>query len=370
MSVAIHASLDRRLLHGLVCEWKVALWVLSPEHQGQMRQPLFSLKDMKSKLGYWSSDKQEICLNRNLVENHPWGTVREILLHEMAHQLADQVLGPPNHQPPHGPHFQEACHLLRADPKASSRLDPENRHPDIEKTHPEVKIIRRIKKLMALAESQNLNEAESAMAKAHELITRYNIDIVSHAESRDYTSVFIGKPALRHPREAYHLASLLLDLYFVEGIWVPAYVLEKSKMGRVLEISGTPYNVDIAGYIHDFVENYSNAQWNGYNRDKGLNRHRKTDFAIGIIAGFRSKLESRYVSDPKGKAQFALIKAGDPILKKYISYRYPHTGSIKRSGARRDQRIIEDGIHVGKKMIISKGITAKGGFENRLLEQK
>ncbi|MEE8400426.1 MAG: DUF2786 domain-containing protein [Desulfobacterales bacterium] len=335
-----------------------------------MRQPLFSLKDMKRQLGYWSGDKQEICLNRNLVENHPWGTVREILLHEMAHQLAEQVLGLPDHGSPHGPHFQEACHLLRADPRASSRLDPENQQADIEKTHPEVKIVRQIKKLMALAESQNRNEAEAAMAKAHELIAKYNIDIVSHAKDRDYISLFVGKPALRHRREVYHLASLLLDFYFIEGIWVSAYVLEKSKMGRVLEISGTPHNVDIAGYIHDFVQNYSDAQWKVYNKDKGLNRYRKTDFAIGIIAGFRSKLESRYATGKKAREQFALIKAGDPILKTYISHRYPHTSKVSPSGALQDKRVIEDGIQVGEKMIISKGITTKGGFENRLIEHK
>ena len=111
----------------------------------------------------------------------------------------------------------------------------------------------RIKKLMALAQSQNQHEAEAAMAKAHQLIGKYNVDLLTHEENRDFVSVFVGKPALRHFREEYALARLLTDFYFVFGIWMPAYVVDKGKMGSVLEISGTVQNTKIAHYVYDFV---------------------------------------------------------------------------------------------------------------------
>ncbi len=62
------------------------------------------------------------CLSRNVVLNHSWDAVREILLHEMAHQFAEQVLGASN-EPPHGPKFKRACYLLRANPSASGITD-------------------------------------------------------------------------------------------------------------------------------------------------------------------------------------------------------------------------------------------------------
>jgi hypothetical protein len=91
------------------------------------------------------------------------------------------------------------------------------------------------------------------MTKAHELIARHNIELNRHEDRRQFISIFIGSPALRHPREDYHLANLLQDYYFISGIWVSAYVIKKAKMGRVLEISGTMQNLKIAEYVHDFI---------------------------------------------------------------------------------------------------------------------
>lgn len=364
----IQQALEHRILHGLACEWKAALWVLPPNFQVHMRMPLFCLKDMKTRVGYWSGDKKEICLSHDLVFNHPWGKIREVLRHEMAHQLAEQVLGLKRNEPPHGETFQNACHLLRADPRASEILyvkDSSRKHPS---PGPEVKIVRQVKKLMALAGSRNKHEAESAMAKAHELIAKYNIDLLSHEENREYVSVLIGAPALRHFRDAYHLAGLLLDYYFVEGIWVSAYVLEKGKMGRVLEISGTAHNVEIAGYVYDFVTQYCRRQWQAYNKGKGLNHYRKIDFNVGIIEGFRGKLESQYQNGETKKETLALVKAKDPQLKAYTAYRYPNTVSFRRGASSQDDGVIRDGMRIGKKMIISKAITNKDGFNNRFLE--
>lgn len=363
-------DLERRILHGLACEWKAALYVLAPEHRERMRLPSISLTDGTSRLGYWSGEKQEICISRHLVENHSWGDVRDTLLHEMAHQYAEQVLGQGDHSRPHGSTFKEACRLLRANPKASSSLNAGDNPADDGAITPEVKMIRRIRKLMALAESRNPNEAEAAMAKAHDLITRYNIASLIGTESRDFISTFIGKPTLRHPRQDYHLANLLRDFYFVEGVWVSAYVLEKGKMGRVLEISGTAHNVDIAGYIHDFVKTFIHTQWVQYNEKMGLSHHRKTDFAIGIIEGFRGKLESRQERNTDLKDRLALVKTKDPQLMTYVAFRYPHTTSFKRGASSQDERVIIDGMRVGKKMIISKAISEKGKGGKRLIGYK
>jgi len=304
--ICIQQELERRILHGLACEWEEALWVLDSSHKDLIRKPLFSLRDTKSRLGHWSREKREICLSRNLVVNHPWDAVREVLLHEMAHQFADEVLGA-NNEPPHGPKFQGACHLLRANPNASGKYEPLHDRIFRESSGSEDRIMLRIKKLMALAQSKNQHEAEAAMAKAHELIAKYNVDLLAHEENRDFVSVFVGKPALRHFREEYALARLLTDFYFVHGIWMPAYVVDKGKMGSVLEISGTIQNIKIAHYVYDFVRQSTNSQWDEYNKDNGLNRYRKTDFAMGIIQGFSSKLKSQSETKRKDKDTCPLV---------------------------------------------------------------
>ena len=357
-TILIQEELECRILHGLACEWEDALWVLDASDRERMRKPLFSLRDMKGRWGYWSSEKNEICLSRNLVFDHSWDAICEILVHEMAHQLAGQALRARD-ESPHGAEFKRACYLLRANPRASGNYRPLDERILHDSPGPEDKIMVRVKKLMALAQSQNQHEAEAAMAKAHEFIARYNIDLLAREEDRHFVSLFVGRPALRHFREDYCLANLLHDFYFIFGIWVPAYVLEKGKMGRVLEISGTIQNLRIASYVYDFVRHFIDSRWKEYNKNKGLNRYRKTDFAQGIIEGFRSKLRLQ-AEEKKGiKNRPGLIKIEDPLLQRHIDYRYPHTISVRGRALRNDKRVLKDGIRVGKELVISKGITEK-----------
>lgn len=358
-TMLIQEELERRILHGLVCEWENALETLNPPDKEKLRKPLFRLRDMKSQWGYWSGENNEICLSRNLVSNHPWDTICEILLHEMAHQYAEQALGG-HDESPHGPKFKKACHLLRANPKASGNYKALDERILQYSPSPEDKIMSRVKKLMALAQSQNQHEAESAMAKAHQLIAKYNIDILARDEDRHFVSIFVGHPALRHFREDYHLAGLLQDFYFVYGIWVPAYVLNKGKMGSVLEISGTIQNVKIASYVHDFVTRFIDSQWQRYNKKKDLNRYRKTDFAVGIVKGFRSKLKLQNTERKRHKGKPGLIKMEDPLLQEHVDYRYPYTASVRGQVLRGHKDVVRDGIGIGKKLVISKGITEKG----------
>ena len=362
----IQEELERRILHGLASEWEGALWILGSSDREKLRKPLFSLRDMNGKWGYWSKEKNEICLSRNLVFNHSWDAVIEILLHEMAHQFVEQVLGAANDEPPHGPKFKRACYLLRANPRASGNYRPLDELILDDSTGPEDKIMVRVRKLMALAQCKAQHEAEAAMAKAHEFIAKYNVDLLARNENRHFVSVFVGSPVLRHFREDYHLSSLLQDFYFVYGIWVSAYVIEKGKMGRVLEISGTIQNVRIASYVYDFVKQFIDSQWHEYNKDKGLNRYRKTDFAIGIIEGFSSKLKLQTEEKKKVKSKLALIKIQDPFLQKHIDYKYPRTASVGGKALRKDKHVLKDGMSVGKGLVIHKGIT-ENGASRRLL---
>lgn len=326
----------------------------------------FSLREMEDRWGSWSGKKREISLSRSLVLDHPWDAVCEVLLHEMAHQFTEEVFAA-HHEPPHGPQFQKACHLLRANPKASGNYKLLDERIVQGSAGGEDRIMIRVKKLMALAGSPNQHEAEAAMGKAHELIARYNLDLLAQEEERNFTSVFVGPPALRHPPEDYALAHLLQDFYFVRGIWISAYVPARGKMGGGLEISGTTQNIKMASYVHDFVGRFIHSQWAAYNRDRGLNRHRQTDFALGIVEGFRSKLETQGKEKEKIPASRALIKMEDPLLKEYLAYKYPRTTSIRRGVSRQDKNVLQDGKRIGKKLVIARGIAEHGGSRGLMI---
>jgi hypothetical protein len=347
-------GLERRILHGLSCEWDAALWAVNEELRKQMRKPLFALRDFWSRLGYWSSEKREIGLSRQFVMNHSWNDIREVLLHEMAHQFASEVLNA-YQEPPHGRSFQNACLILKANHRATGAYIPLSQQILQTSECESDKTRLRIQKLMALAQSSNVFEAEAAMAKAHELMAKNEIKQIVENVPRQYYSIFVGRPALRHFREDYSLALLLMDYYFVKGIWVGAYVIEKGKMGRVLEISGAARNLQIASYIFGFIQWFIESEWKQYNAGGKLNRYRKTDFSTGILSGFRTKLAK---DSPAGRGDsLSPVPIRDVQLKQYVEMRFPLLRTFQRKGGRCCSDVVSDGAEIGKTLVIRKGIS-------------
>ena len=320
-----------------------------------MRLPLFTLADFPHRWGSWSLERREIAIRRSLVWDYPWTSAREVLLHEMAHQLADEVWGGDGR--PHGERFREACRSLGADPGAAGDYVPFAHRPSHGELSDEDRILLRVRKLLALAQSANRHEAEMAMAKAHEHIARYNVDLLATHQPRTYCSACLGEPVVRGHEYDHALAGLLCDFYFVEGIWIPAYVLSRGRMGKVLEVSGLPENVRMAGYVHDFLRRVIEDQWNVFNARGRHSLHRKTDFAVGLVRGFRHKIETQArVSNAEPRATRALIKTDDPRLRSYFRERYPRIRRISGRGRSVDMGVQKAGEHVGQSTVLSRPI--------------
>ena len=354
----IKTELERRILLGLALEWENARNGLPDAYRHRLKRPTFRLSAMHSTLGYWSSNHCQIVLSRQFVFDHSWDSVREVLHHEMAHQLAESLAGGKTSRP-HGEAFKKACDILGASPKASGKYPPLDDRLRQTRLGREDRRLLKVRKLMALAHSCNRHEAEAAMSKAQQLVSKYNLDIIAKDKQRSFLSAFIGAPALRHHREAYHLASLLNDFYYVYGIWVPAYVVDKEKMGRALEISGLAKNVQLARYTYTILNRYIDDQWTLFNQSKGFNRYRKTDYAIGIIEGFRRKLQKTQPDAATQSTGGDLVKVADHRLKAYVRSRYPRIRSrLKRAGTF-NENIWCNGLAAGSKLVIAKGIHDK-----------
>lgn len=364
----LRAAFERQVLQGLAAEWENASWLLPESLRRSLKKPIFSIVGTTRRLGSWTPYKREISLSRDLVNNGRWDDVREVLLHEMAHQVAHEGLTA-TEESDHGPAFKKACRLLRANPAASgSHHSLHERLRRGEELDSRDRIVARIQKLMALAESANPNEAHAAMSKAHELISRHNVDLIDRGVKQHYVSIFLGTPRLRHFRESYHLAHLLQDFYFVQCMWVEAWALEKARMGRVLEISGSEKNVRIAEYVYTAVRRYIDTTWAEYRRGKKLNRYRKTDFAVGVIEGFRGTLEK--VSESFTQTRLLPARLDDPALQRYVAHRYPHVRTFARQGPGHDARVLADGTEKGRKLVIARGISHEDGFCEKVLEYK
>src|SRR4051794_10918922 len=105
------AELEAAVLRELLATWHE----LNAAHfKRRMRPPTLSLTDGVGRLGRWVGETREIEVARLLVAEKPWGTIVEVLKHEMAHQFVYEVLGR-HDEPPHGPAFRETCERLGID---------------------------------------------------------------------------------------------------------------------------------------------------------------------------------------------------------------------------------------------------------------
>lgn len=361
------AELERRILKGIVMEWRGAALFMEHEHRLRLAMPGFELSAMTHAMGKWVPDSRRILLSRRFVLDHPWLAVRDVLLHEMAHQLAEEALdGEPGL---HGTAFKRACAMLGARPEATGTFATLSDATDPETLSENDRILLRVQKLLALAQGANRHEAESAMQKAQEYIVRYNVDLLAlDARDRSYCSVCLGEPALRRTTDEYMLSSLLGTFYFVECVWIPAYVVARERMGKVLEISGSLENVKMASHVHAFMVRTVRDQWAAFNRHGTYTPHRKTDFAIGLLSGFTEKLKAQEkVWTGAGNSPYAVIRKGDTGLGQYIHQRYPRLRRCGGSGRRIHPDVHAAGQEAGRKTVLHKPIEAARGDRGRLL---
>jgi hypothetical protein len=369
METNVLSELERSILHGLLLEWESVLAFVPHRLRPGMIPPTFSLKNSEKSLAHWNPEKRDISFSRNFVLNHPWDAVKEVLVHEMAHQYASEILRAVN-EPPHGPSFHKACLILKANPEASGTYPALHERLATNDLTDRDRLILKVKKLLALGKSLNAHEAQAAAAKAHSLIVKYNLDMIENDDERNFVSVFAGLPSLRHNREDYRLAHLLTEHYFVYGIWVPAFVKEKGKMGRVFEITGTPENVKIAAYVHGFLTRHMESSWVAFNKGRKLGRMRQSDYSLGLILGFHDRLSREKDAAPPSARSATGSRAlviRDPKLDDYVSFRYPRVHHVRGKARSHDASLIDAGKDEGRKLVLNKAMeTGHSGGVSRL----
>ena len=281
-----------------------------------------------TRLGRWIPAIRTIELSEQMVTTKPWGVVVEVLKHEMAHQYVHEVLGVRD-ETSHGPAFRDVCEKLGIDaaasgvPHAAAAGDPEA-----------VKVFERIAKLLALAESANQNEAQAAMAAAQRLMLKHNIDSVNARAERGYTFRHLGEPTGRVTESERLVSAILGSHFFVETIWVPAYRPHDGKWGSILEVCGTPQNVEMGAYVHDFLHHTAEHLWRDHKRAARIagDRDRRT-FLAGVMAGFYEKLQA----EKKKNQEQGLVWIRDADLEGFYRKRHPRIQHVRSRGARRTE---------------------------------
>ena len=355
-----HPQLTAELEATLVRELRATFWQLNDAFfKGGLRAPTIELVPTRHTLGRWVPATRTIEIPRPLVVERPWGAVVEVLKHELAHQYVHETLGERS-QTPHGQAFRDACARLGVDARASGV--PDAAGPDAGQE----KIVERIARLLALAESPHRHEAEAAMAAAQRLMLKHNLDEARSAAVRDFGHLHLGKPTGRVSEHERVVAMLLGKHFFVEAIWIPVYRPLEGKRGSVLEICGTRANLAIADYVHGFLHQTAERLWRDHRAGRGIrtNRDRRT-YLAGVMVGFADKLAKQ---ETRSRSE-GLVWVKDGDLARYFRKRHPYVRHVRHAGQRRTDAWV-DGREAGRKIVLHKPVTSSPTSRGKLLPAK
>jgi hypothetical protein len=344
MSSTLRVDLDAALLRELSDTWRE---INANHFRRRMHPPVLALSDIGSRLGQWNSTTRTLSIDRTLVYEKPWSVVREVLKHEVAHQFVDEILKVRD-QTAHGPAFEDVCRRFGIDASATGMPAMPGGQGDGGGSP----VLRRITRLLALAESPNVHEAEAAMKEAQRLMLKHNIDARVAAAKEGYAFLQLGIPKQRIDAVEHILAGLLARHFFVEVIWVPSYLAREARSGRVLELCGTVSNLEVASYVHGFLLETAERLWREYKRRYGITGDKeRRRFQAGMMTGFAEKLKAGAAES--GRA--GLIWVGDAGLEDFMHHRYPRRTGGSGIGIR-PTAAYEHGRKAGRTIVLHKPV--------------
>jgi hypothetical protein len=349
------AALEAALVRELRAAW---LQIGSTYFKDTLKAPTIELVATRATLGRWVPSTRTIEISRWLVVERPWAAVVEVLKHEAAHQYVYEGLRE-HEQSAHGPAFRDACARLGIDPRASGVPEPAGHDR-------ESKMVDRIARLLALAESPNRHEAEAAMAAAQRLMLKHNLDAARSTTPHAYGFEHLGTPTGRILEHERLVAMILGKHFFIEAIWIPVYRPLEGKRGSVLEICGTSANLAIASYVHAFLHQTAERLWREHRSARGIasNRDRRA-FLAGVMTGFADTLARQ---DVKSRSE-GLVWVRDGNLERYFGLRHPRVRHVRHAGQRRSDAW-SHGREAGRKIVLHRPVATAPTSGGRLLPAK
>jgi hypothetical protein len=320
----------------------------------KLKLPVLMLSDSTRRLGQWTRATRTLELSRALVLARPWLEVTSVLEHEMAHQYVDEVLGIRD-ESAHGPTFQRVCDERGIDARAAGAPLASTSNVEVDRA------LDKIRKLLALAGSDNQHEAEMAMRRAHELMLRYNIE--QAAAQQTYEVRHLGTPSQRANTVEADIVGLLTEFFFVEVIRVPVYLPREGKHAAVYEVVGTHANVEMAAHVFAFLLATAERLWRENRGDARVRNGRdRISYQSGVIRGFREKL----LAERKELKGTGLVWVGDSGLNDFYRARHPRIRTVKRTV--RLSRAHAAGREAGRNVVLHKPVaTTNASGKPRLL---
>lgn len=354
MEGRVESTAQRVLLEQLHWWWQQ---LNHSRFDGRLMPPVWALTETEQRLGGWQSATRTLSLSSRLVTERPWGEVVRVLEHEMAHQYVDEVLRVVD-ETPHGATFRRVCRERGIDARATGR--PESAAG----VEPEAVV--RARKLLALGASSNPHEAEAALAAASRWMRRHGLEMTDLNEEAYVTTRQVGEIRSRRPRHEKLLAGVVTRHFFVGGLYVPAFDVAHARRGRILELIGTPSQLDIAEHAWHVSLRAAERAWRDHQtaRESG-ERTARARFLEGFVMG----LEERLAHVEEEDAVHGLVVRQRPEVGEVMARRYPR----RRRGRRVRVATGEAwnaGRQAGRELTLHRGVSARNNTSGLLTRKE
>jgi hypothetical protein len=229
------------------------------------------------------------------------------------------------HEPDHGPTFLRICRIMRLDPyywKASMALDGRSQPPCPTAPDPEDEelkpVLEKVKKLLALAGSDNPNESALALSSAERILARYSIDpdrLSRKQEDEPFRRLRIPLPGGRSTLRHSLILHIMTEFFGLAAVFTWNVDPSTATETREIELLGRPMNLAMGEYVWAFMNERCETLWEAYRPEarrlgeKGLGA--KNAFMNSLLRAFTDKMRE---GRRKGAAEGPGASPGGPSL--------------------------------------------------------
>jgi hypothetical protein len=153
-------------------------------------------------------------------------------------------------------------------------------------------VILKIRKLLALTESPNQHEANAAMCKVQDLLTKYHLSMLDLNKSGNgENGPKYWEAAIQLPKGFTNLQRYVVTI-LVNHFYVEVLTPTLTKDSCTITIVGADHNVEIAYYVYHSLIKQFIYLWNDSLENKETNLSDYEGVLLGMYTGLNRKLES------------------------------------------------------------------------------
>ena len=367
-------TMETKQIENIEIRWALQL---SREHKSISRQygadlttPTINISSGESNLGWWNSKTKTISISSHLIKTEVWDLVLEVLKHEMAHQYVFEFYDDADI---HGKYFKLACKKLGVHPAfiAGGKDYPEKLQNFKGKLPADAKkMLRKVEKLMALGQSANQAEAQSASRKANYLLNKYNLQRINSGDDNPdikYLTICHKKKRIESIQRA--LLSILKNYYYVNCLTSYTYHAQDDTVYKSIVLVGKEEALKVAEYAYHFLIDAGQNLWQNFKKQKNGKRGDKLSFDMGFIAGIEHnhKMMFEHSEIKINKDTFLPVKTVRSLMEQNqrenqteVSRLFPRLRTVRYGRHQASSDAFKEGFKNGKNTHINKGMTSRG----------